>query len=103
MALIEDEELCRLWLSGSQGPGKLSPEASVRYATLLIQVFNTFESLYFQAQNGTIDDSFFQAKVTAYRAMLALPGIRAWWQGAQETYDSRFREFVRAEVEPRAV
>jgi hypothetical protein len=103
MALIQDEELCRIFVAGCQHPGSLSPEAGLRFATYLGQLFNTFESLYFQTQHEAVDATFLSAKVSAYRSLLAQPGIRAWWQGAQAGYDPRFRKFVQSQVEPPAV
>ena len=59
------------------------------------QLFNTYESLFFQAEQGAIDQLFFEAKMETMRATLAQPGIRGWWDKfAAGNLDPRFREFV---------
>ena len=65
----------------------------------MLQVFNAFESLFFQAQQGAIDNAFFESKVQTMRSTMAPPGVRTWWDRfASQNFDHRFREFVAREL-----
>jgi hypothetical protein len=65
----------------------------------VFQLFNTFESLFFQAEQGAIDREFLDAKMETMRTLLNLPGIRSWWDNFSViNLDSRFREFVAQRV-----
>lgn len=103
LALVQDEKLCSIYLRGCADLGSLSPEEGVRFRAYLLQVFNTFEALYFQTRNRAVDEIFLESKLPAYQAILSQPGGRAWWKETQSIYDPRFREFVGRRIAPPAV
>jgi hypothetical protein len=99
MALSESRDFARVFRAGSQDPKQLEPDERTQFNTYLLQMFNAFESLFFQAQQGSVDRVFLQSKMPTMRAMLAPPGVRSWWDRfAKQYYDQRFRDYVEKEV-----
>ena len=99
MPLSQSGEFARIYRAGCKDPKHLEPQDRTQFNTYLLQVFNAFESLFFQAQQGAIDQAFFESKVQTMRATLAPPGIRSWWDGiGSQNFDCRFREFVAREL-----
>ena len=94
-AISQSGDLSRIYRAGVEDPKSLEPHERTQFNTYLFQLFNTYESLFFQAEQGAIDQIFFEAKMETMRANLANPGVRGWWDTfATGNLDPRFREFV---------
>ena len=93
--ISQNSEFSRIYRAGTENAKSLEPHERLQFNMHLYQLFNTFESLFFQAEQGAIDQLFFEAKMETMRATLAQPGIRGWWDTfAAGNLDPRFREFV---------
>jgi hypothetical protein len=98
-AVSQSGEFSRIYRAGCEDPKSLEPQERTQFNMYLLQLFNTFESLFFQAQQGAIDRPFFEAKMETMRTSLVSPGVRGWWDMfAIGNLDPRFREFVENEV-----
>jgi hypothetical protein len=94
-AISQSGEFSRIYRAGAENAKSLEPDERLQFNMHLYQLFNTFESLFFQAEQGAIDQLFFEAKMETMRATLAQPGIRGWWDTfAAGNLDPRFREYV---------
>ena len=94
-AVSQSGEFARIYRTGLEDPNALEPHERAQLSMYLFQLFNVFESLFFQAAEGAIDQPFFEAKMGSMHAMLARPGVRVWWDAfAIQNLDPRFREFV---------
>jgi len=84
-----------VFLRGSADPAQLSPEERVQYDALVLNVMNTQEALFFQAQHGAIDKEFLGGREPALLAVLRNPGFRRWWErNASTMLDPRFVAYV---------
>jgi hypothetical protein len=80
---------------GVLDPSQLDPDELSQYVLFQLQIFFTFEALYFQFLNGAIDEDFWRTKVEYFRAILRTPGGRHVWDGAGRAFlDPRFRKEV---------
>jgi hypothetical protein len=94
-AISQSSDFSRIYRAGMEDPKSLEPHERTQFNSYLFQLFNTYESLFFQAEQGAIDQIFFEAKMETMRSNLASPGARAWWDTfATGNLDPRFREFV---------
>ena len=85
--------------AGCEDSKHLELQERTQFNTYLLQVFNTFESLFFQAQQGSVDQAFFNSKVDITRVALGPPGVRSWWDSVgSQMFDGRFRQFVASEL-----
>ena len=99
MPLSQSGEFARIYRAGCEDSRHLEPHERTRFNTYFLQVLSAFESLFFQAQQGVIDQAFFRSKAQLMRATLAPPGVRSWWDGVgSQNFDCRFREFVAREL-----
>jgi hypothetical protein len=98
-SVIGDAEFAKILVEGGSESAKLDAVEQVQFRLYWIQVFNTFEFLFLQREFDTIDQVFFESKLPAYKAILALPGVRTFWEeNADLNFDPRFRAFVEKEV-----
>lgn len=98
-SVIGDAEFAKLLVAGGSDTANFNEAEKVQFRLYWLQVFNTFEFLFLQRHLGTIDQVFFEDKLPAYRALLALPGVRAFWDdNAALNFDRRFRAFVEQEI-----
>ena len=101
MPLYQGGEFVRIYRAGCKDSKHLEPQERTQFNTYCLQVFTAFESLFFQAQQGALDQAFFESKVQSMRATLAPPGVRSWWDSIGSQYvDSRFLQFVERELLP---
>jgi hypothetical protein len=93
--LSQSSEFSRVYRAGCKDPKSLEPHELTQFNMYLFQMFNTHESLFFQAEQGAIDPLFFEAKIETLLTSLRQPGVRGWWDTfATSNLDPRFREFV---------
>ena len=94
-AIFSDPELAELVWRGFADFSKLDQIEQSRFRTYVIQTLNSFELLYFQLQNGTIDAKFFSGKEQSYLRMFEYRGVcQLWDQIADAQWDERFRDYV---------
>ena len=94
-AIFSDPDLAALILLASTAEGDIDVTDKLRAHTYFTQLFNTFELLFFQWENGTVDSKFFEGKASAYLGNLSAPGIRVFWEETKQThYDERFCAYV---------
>jgi hypothetical protein len=99
-SIFSDREFAELIAQAAIGDQDFEVADKLRIETYFIQLFNTFELLYFQKENGTIDAAFFHGKATAYQNNLLAPGIRNFWNETRLThFDERFRRYIDHELE----
>jgi hypothetical protein len=99
MAVSQNRDFARVFRVGSEDPKQLESEERTQFNTFLMQMFSAFESLFLQAEQGSVDRAFLQSKMSTMRVMLASRGGRGWWDRfAKLHYDQRFREYVEKEV-----
>jgi hypothetical protein len=99
MVLANNREFARVYRTGSQNPTQLEPEELLQFNTYLIQVFNSYQSRFFQFRHGAVDEVDWQTNLNTIRRILSAPGVRSCWDRYGEDFlDPRFRECINKEV-----
>jgi len=93
--VFSDPEFAALIQRGFSNYIDLDPIEQIRFRTYFVQTINSFELLYFQLQNNTIDATFFKGKEQSYLKLFARKGIIQLWSEIAETqWDERFISYV---------
>ena len=61
----------------------LTVDELVQFRMLMYSVFAQFESIFFQKQQGTLDQEIFERHCQAMDFYLSTPGGRAWWRSCK--------------------
>ena len=99
MVLPSNREFARVYRTGSENPTRLEPEQRDQFNIFVIQIFNAYQSLFFQFRHGTIDEVHWQSNLKTIRRILSAPGARGCWDRYGEDFlDPRFRDCITNEV-----
>jgi len=94
-AVFSDPEFAALVVRGYADYDSLNGIDQRRFRNFYIQTMNSFELLFFQLQNGTIDAMFFEGKKGSYLQLFKHPGAHKLWDLLAEIqWDVRFRAYV---------
>jgi hypothetical protein len=95
MVLASNRDFARVFRTGSQDPTRLEPEERDQFNIFLLQVFNAYQSLFFQFRQGMIDEVHWQSNLKTIRRILSAPGTRSCWDRYSEDFlDPRFRDCI---------
>ena len=83
-SIFTDPDFAELIAKGTSSFNDLNPTERLRFRNYVIQTINSFELLYFQWQNNTIDETFFAGKQDSYLSFIQLPGVHQLWQDIGE-------------------
>jgi len=94
VAVIQNSELTRIWLAGTEGRGTLNPEERHKFDFTLLSYFHVFETLHYQARLGAGDQDLVMAEERSLRNLLLLPGVRDWWSENPYAFGPEFRSYI---------
>ena len=94
LAVIQNGELTRVWLAGSQDRDSLNPEERHKFDFTLLSYFHVFETLHYQAQLGTGASDLVTAEERSLRDLMAAPGVRQWWFENPYAFRDEFRVYI---------
>jgi len=89
-----DPDATRIIRDGNVDYESLSPLDKARYGFLTVSLFRHFENIFYQHEQGAIDDSLWSAWSDRMRSVVAQPGVEAWWRENQYGYTEEFRNFL---------
>lgn len=87
-------DLAGIMTRGMPQPDQLSPEETLRLASVLVATFRRMESVFVQNQLGSIDDSMMKGFETSIAMLLNSPFGRSWWPRAKITFYEPFVEHM---------
>lgn len=98
-AIFSDPEFATFLTKSMTNYDDLDQVEKLRFHNYVIQANNSFELLYFQWQNRTIDEMFFRGKEQSYLRFVRNPGvIHVWKRIAPHQWDTRFIEYVESHL-----
>jgi len=86
-------DLSNIVMRGMAGDA-LDSRDCTRFIWFANSIFNMFENMYNQHRDRIIGNAAFAASISAMRARLALPGIRAAWMVVRGQYQAAFADYV---------
>ena len=89
-----DPDATRIVVSGFRDYASLSPEDQPRFDLLNASIFRNYENIYYQYQQGAIDEAAWTGWSWRMRSTFAMPGTRVWWQGNRSGYNRDFAIYL---------
>jgi hypothetical protein len=87
--------MARVYLQGLKDSSSLSPEDRVRFHSLMLSLFGTYEAAFFQSYYGMIPAELQDPAHDQARFHLRQPGVKQWWEGGgRARYSQKFVEEV---------
>lgn len=74
-------EIARIYLKGLNNSANLDPEDRVRFHSLMLSLFGSYEAAFYQRYFGTIPSELEQPTESQARFHLRQPGVKQWWDG----------------------
>lgn len=99
-AIIENEDLARIYLEGSNDPEALSDHDLLRYRLLLHNILWSLWNMHSQAQIGELASETSSAQLATLERIVSTKGFRWFWNNYSEEFGVSFRRIV-AELEAR--
>ena len=93
-ALISDRELLRLFVAGRRDLSDLSPEDRDVFSTIIINLFYSYESGFYQLQDGTIHPEVWEGRQKMIQRLLQEKGTAEWWAHSKWLFGTQFRAYV---------
>jgi hypothetical protein len=94
-SMVKDEEVCEVWVRGSQGSSGLRNDAErVRYSALLFTLMKPYEELFHYREAGGVDDWAWEGLRATLDAVVGAPGFSEWWSARQSWFSEAFREYI---------
>jgi hypothetical protein len=94
MALISDRELLRVFLAGRRDIKTLSAEDRDVFTTLLVSLFYTYQSSFYQSEDGVLHPETWEGLRKMIERLLKEEGTTEWWQQTKWLYGEGFRDCV---------
>lgn len=87
-------DFAHVFLRGQQEPASLTAEERARFAFLCTSLFRHFENIFYQHEQGAIDDSVWEGWENRILGTAATPGCRAWLAMHARSFSPSFRAFL---------
>ncbi|WP_158913361.1 hypothetical protein [Caulobacter sp. S45] len=87
-------DVARIWLSGMQDRGALTPEDRWRFDSTLRAYLHVCETMYMQATLGAGDSSIVIAEETGIKSVFSSAGVKEWWVENPFGFSPDFRSYV---------
>jgi len=94
LLVMESAEMAEILLRASRDIESLSPVDSVRYRRYLNVHLNTFEAVYSNALQGTMESEMAAGWLDGMSELKCIAGMRQYWALRRDGYHQTFREAV---------
>ncbi|MBW2241120.1 MAG: hypothetical protein JRH01_03975 [Deltaproteobacteria bacterium] len=103
-AILENEDVARIYHDGSIAPDSLSEQDRLRYRLIVHNVLWSLWNLQSQAQVGGLAAETWEAQLMILRRMMSSKGVQWFWSNYRQEFGESFQEEVAkilsVEVEP---
>ena len=83
-----------VFLAGRRDFSALSAEDRDVFTTLLISLFYTYQSSFYQDQDGVMHPEIWEGLGKMIERLLKEEGTAEWWDRSKWLFGAQFREFV---------
>jgi hypothetical protein len=87
-------EVTRIWLSGIQDRGALTPEQRWRFDSTVRAYLHVCETMYTQADLGAGDLGIVLAEENGIKTVFSSIGVREWWAENPFGFSIEFRNYI---------
>jgi hypothetical protein len=89
-----DPTVAKLLSEGQRDLGALSSEQRAQFVFLQVSLFRNYENIFYQHEQGAIDEVVWEGWSLRMRRSFATAGVRAWWAQDRAAYSAPFRNFL---------
>lgn len=93
-----DAEVARIWTKGLLGFEDLTSTEQVRFHTVAYQMMALFERFFYLNRTGEIDPYIAEPNANTRRAMVAAPGLQAWFSKRKSQFGNEFCRVIEKEM-----
>jgi hypothetical protein len=83
-----------LFVKGNLHLESLSSEERAQYNFIQTSLYRNFENIFYQHEQGAIDEIVWDGWSYRIRSNFAAPGIQTWWAANRPSYSAPFRRFL---------
>jgi hypothetical protein len=88
--IIENKELCQIYLRGIRDYMSLPDEDRLRLSLCFIRLVRAMEQQYLHVRLGNLDGTYFISIHKSFLEFLAFPGVQEWWRLSSDTFEDSF-------------
>jgi hypothetical protein len=92
--LVVHPNVSELYYRGIQNFQTLGGADLVRFSSLMDQLFDIYEEIYYQRLEGHLEPRLWRHVEAAMRDLNAYPGVQAWWRSCSHWFDEEFAKHV---------
>ncbi|MEH6503669.1 MAG: hypothetical protein V7682_07195 [Cycloclasticus sp.] len=93
-AIVENADVARIYLKGSNDPSTLSEEERVRYRLVLHNILWSIWNMQTQAQIGGLSSETWGAQLATLERVMTTPGFKWFWDNYAQEFGASFRQIV---------
>ena len=84
-----------IWSRGLSGLDALkNDEELVRFSSMLLQAFSTYEEVFHYRKTGVVEDWAWIHTSAPFDHFMRTPGFQQWWQRRNDWFGEEFRAFL---------
>ena len=93
--LLLNPDIASLYLEGiDKGVGGLGDADALRFANFLSMVLRSWENLYYQREDGRLEDRLWRGMETQFSEIAGSLGFNQYWQQRCHYYGDQFRDYI---------
>jgi hypothetical protein len=96
--IIEDKELCQIYLRGIRDYMSLPDDERIRLSLWFLRLVRAMEQIYLHVRLGNLDGTFFISMQISFIEFLAFPGVQEWWRLSCDNFEDSFCEEVERDI-----
>lgn len=93
-AFARDPALADIWLRGLRDPLQLDPAETVRFGSIIMNIFQTFEISFHFGREGGLHGFRADPSRNSLKDIVASPGVQEWWADRRHWYSVEFQAEV---------
>jgi len=99
MQLAQDENMAELWVKGPRDSEQYTEVKKYQYKSLLIWWLIFYENIYYQNQNGMLDNYIYSAWATDIEHFVNEHAIEQHWSSLRKKYQPEFVKHIDGIIE----
>jgi hypothetical protein len=93
-AIVENSDVARIYLEGSNDPNSLSDEDRVRYRLIMHNVLWSLWNMQSQSQVGELAAETWSAQLATLKRIIPTPGFGWFWANYAQEFGTSFQKVV---------
>ena len=96
--LAKDSDFTKMHMRGLAAPASLDATQRVQFTWIMTEMFSSWEYMFYQAEQGNLDQQIWQRWEETIKWWLTFPGTIAFWRGKPTPYGTDYSEFIERSI-----